>query len=234
MPFLKISQVFSHSPSIPHQLIMHPLWILSASGVEDGDDGPNDQLDVPKERSVLHVIHIQFQSDGQYLLVILLLIRKLIPIDIVPQARLRRQPTRHGGSDGILTTTSYIHLIHSSRARPHDRHGSVQDIHQLRQLVDLQPPHDLTPPKYTVLVRTQRSLIRAPCHTHRAKLPHLKLLIILPHPVGKVEQRSRVTQFRQDYRQYPYRRSTHNAKKGTDEIKNTLDYIIKHITLIFQ
>ena len=177
---------------------MHPLRISPASGIEYRQYCPYNQFQVPEERGVIHIIHIQFQADREHLLVVLSLILKLIPIDIVPEAGLRSKSARHGGSNGILATTSNVHLIHGSRTRTYYRHRAIQDVYQLWQLINLQPSHNLSPPEDTILVRTQRSLIRPTSYTHRAELPHLELSVVLAHAVGKVEQRAGIADFGKD------------------------------------
>ena len=174
---------------------MHPLRILAAGGVEYRQHCPDYQFQVPEERGMLHIIHIQLQTDREHLLIVLSLILKLIPIDIVPKAGLRSKSARHGGSNGILATTSNVHLIHGSRTRTYYRHRAIQDVYKLRQLVNLQSPHHLPPPENSVLVRTQRSLIRPAGDTHRAELPHLELLIVLAYAIGKVKQGPRIANF---------------------------------------
>lgn len=149
---------------VHYESVMQPLGVFPTGSIENCQYRPPYQPHIPAERSVLHVIDIQLQADGQHLLVVLRLILELVAIDVVPQARLARQSARHTRADGILAPTGYLHLVHSCWTGSHNAHRAVQDVQQLRQLVNLQPTHHLAPPEDTVLIRTERRLVCPTCH----------------------------------------------------------------------
>lgn len=184
---------------------MHPLRVLSTGGVGNRDDCPEDEFQVAEERGVPHVINVKFQSDRQNFFIVFLLIRELITIDVVPKAGLACQPARHGRGDRILSATSDLNLIHRRRSRPDNRHRPIKNIQKLRQFINLESPHDSSPPKDPVLLRTKRSLARATSHSHGTELPHLEPLIVLAHTICKIEQWSRIADLRQDNRNNPDR-----------------------------